>query len=121
MQFSTKSILISKKISKPSLEQTHHKINDSVAGPILPDAVSTVEEDEAELDQQTHSKKKKWNKKEKAQLARTRISNMPCPKCENAEYGGGGGSHDAVTTGAGAKEDPSHTVVDDFIQGAVVL
>ena len=84
----------------------------------MPDVVSAVEENEAELDQQTHSKKKKWNKKEKAQLARTRISNMPCPKCENAEYGGGDGSHHAVTTGA---KDPSHTVVDDFIQGAVIL
>ena len=83
--------------------------------------VSAVEENEAELDQQTHSKRKKWNKKDKAQLARTRISNIPCPKCENAEYGGGSGdgSHHAVTTGA--KDDPSHTVVDDFIQGAVVL
>ena len=86
----------------------------------MPDVVSAVEEDEAELDQQTHSKKKKWNKKEKAHLARTRISNVPCPKCENAEYGGsGGGSLLAVTTAA--KDDPSHTVVDDFIQGAVVL
>ena len=87
----------------------------------MADVISAVEENEAELDQQTHSKKKEKNKKEKAQLARTRISNIPCPKCENAEYGGGGsgdGSHHAVTTGA---KDPSHTVVDDFIQGAVIL
>ena len=103
-----------------------------ISGLTLPDAVSAVKENEAKLQQHTHSKKKRNRNKKKngphSHRPRPRISNYGtcltqssrAHDCMNANDSfspknsdhHGGGHHTSTRY-----KDPSHTVLDDFVQG----